>query len=102
MNTTTRFETTQTNENTSPRWIQVGFWGSFVIAIAVVLRRLVALVLPARSSPSQMLSLDAAFASHKILTLAHILPAVAFVLLTPFVLSGKTKRPKLARLHFLL
>ena len=32
-----------------------------------------------------MAELDAAFASHAALTLAHILPALAFVLLTPFV-----------------
>jgi hypothetical protein len=32
-----------------------------------------------------MVALDAVFASHTILTLAHILPAMTFVLLTPFV-----------------
>ena len=32
-----------------------------------------------------MVALDAIFASHNLLTLAHILPALAFVLLAPFV-----------------
>jgi hypothetical protein len=36
-----------------------------------------------------MAGLDATFASHAALTLAHILPALAFVLLTPFVLSRR-------------
>jgi hypothetical protein len=32
-----------------------------------------------------LVELDAAFASHAVLTLAHILPALVFVLLTPFI-----------------
>jgi Predicted membrane protein (DUF2306) len=56
-----------------------------VISVVVVLRRTVALVRPPQSAPPQLAALDAAFASHAALTLAHILPALAFVLLTPFV-----------------
>lgn len=65
------------------RWLRVGFWACIVIAVAVVLRRTVALAHPLQSGPPQLAKLDAAFASHAALTLAHILPALAFVLLTP-------------------
>ena len=68
-----------------PRWLRVGFWFCTVIAVAVVLRRLFALEAPSRSGPPQLVALDAAFRSHAALTLAHILTALAFVLLAPFV-----------------
>ena len=68
-----------------PRWLHVGFWFCTVIAVAVVLRRLFALEAPSQSGPPQLVALDLAFRSHAALTLAHILPALAFVLLTPFV-----------------
>src|ERR1700760_4018358 len=67
-----------------PRLLRVGFWICFVIAVAVVIRRGVALVHPPQSSPPQLAGLDETFASHAALTLAHILPALAFVLLLPF------------------
>ena len=67
------------------RWLRVGFWVCIVIAVAVVLRRIVALEHPSQSAPPQLAELDAAFASHVALTLAHIVPALAFVVLTPFV-----------------
>jgi len=67
------------------RWLRIGFWACTVISVAVVLRRIVALAHPPQSAPPQLAELDAAFASHAALTLAHILPALAFVLLTPFV-----------------
>ena len=67
------------------RWLRVGFWACTVISVAVVLRRTVALAHPPQSAPPQLAELDAAFASHAALTLTHILPALAFVLLTPFV-----------------
>ncbi|HZR56074.1 MAG TPA: DUF2306 domain-containing protein [Terriglobales bacterium] len=67
-----------------PRWLRVGFWICIVIAIAVVLRRVFALAYPPHSAPAQLAALDAAFASHAILTLAHILPALAFVVISPF------------------
>jgi hypothetical protein len=56
-----------------------------VIAVAVVLRRIVALIHPQQSAPPQLAALDAAFRSHAVLTLAHILPALAFVAVAPFV-----------------
>lgn len=67
------------------RWLRVGFWACIVIAVAVVLRRIVALAHPPQSAPPQLAELDAAFASRAVLTLAHILPALAFVVLTPFI-----------------
>jgi len=67
------------------RWLRIGFWACIVISVAVVIRRTVALAHPSQSAPPQLAELDAAFASHAALTLAHILPALSFVLLTPFV-----------------
>ena len=74
-----------------PGWLKVGFWICVVIAVAAVLRSGPVLVHPGgavESSPTA--ALDAVFASHATLTLAHILPAMAFVLLTPFVLLRRT------------
>ena len=65
--------------------LKVGFWACTVVAVAVVVRRLIALGHPSQINP-QLVALDAAFSSHPALTLAHILPAIAFVLLTPVVL----------------
>ena len=67
------------------RWLRIGFWACTAISVAVVLRRIVALAHPPQSAPPQLAALDAAFASHATLTLAHIIPALAFVALTPFV-----------------
>jgi hypothetical protein len=67
------------------RWIRICFWLCIVIAVAAVIRRLVALAHPAQSGPPQLVALDAVFSSHTALTLAHIVPALAFVLLTPLL-----------------
>lgn len=67
------------------RWLRVGFWICILIAVAVVFRRMAALAHPPQSAPPQLAQLDAAFASHAALTLAHILPALAFVVIIPFV-----------------
>jgi Predicted membrane protein (DUF2306) len=83
-----------------PRWLQAGFWICTLIAVAVVLRRLVALVHPSQAGPPQMVALDAVFASHATLTLAHILPAMAFVLLTPFVLLRQRSASWAERMFF--
>jgi hypothetical protein len=71
-------------ENRSPLLLRIGFWICVVIAIAVVVRRLFALAAVSHNGPPQMAALDDAFASHAALTLAHIIPAVLFVLLSPF------------------
>jgi hypothetical protein len=86
-----------------PLWLRLGFWACIVISIAVVIRRVLALAYPPHSAPPQLAGLDAIFASHRTLTLAHILPALAFVAVTPFVVfrnSAETIWPE--RLLFLL
>jgi len=67
------------------RWLRIGFWACIAISIAVVVRRTVALAHPPQSAPPQLAALDAAFASHATLTLLHIIPALMFVVLAPFV-----------------
>ena len=69
--------------------LRVGFWICSVIAVAVVIRRVLALAYPPRSAPPQLTALDAVFASHAALTLVHILPALAFVVLTPLVFARR-------------
>ncbi len=70
----------------APLWLKVGFWTCTLIAVVVVVRRIVALKFPSSSGPVQLVELDRIFASHAALTLAHILPALAFVLLAPFAI----------------
>ena len=66
--------------------LRIGFWACTAIAIAVVIRRILALADPPRSAPPQLAALDALFASHAALTLAHIVPALVFVLIAPLVI----------------
>ena len=75
--------------NSRPRWLFTGLWISIVIAVAVVIRRLLALFHPSRSGPPQLATLDAFFAGHAALTLAHIVPALFFVLLIPMFYSRR-------------
>jgi hypothetical protein len=72
-------------------WLRIGYWACIVIAMAVVVRRVLALAYPPRSAPPPVAGLDVVFASHTALTLAHILPALAFVLLTPFFVFRRTE-----------
>jgi len=67
----------------SPLWLRIGFWFCVLIAVAVVVRRVLALAAPAHNGSPQMAGLDDAFASHAALTLAHILPALLFVTVAP-------------------
>src|ERR1051325_7997556 len=83
---------TQPNKHSSPLWLRVGFWICIVIAVAAVLRRLIALAYPPRSGPPQMSGLDNVFASQVALTLAHILPALAFVVVPPFLYIRREAR----------
>jgi hypothetical protein len=83
------------------RWLRFGFWACIVISIAVVVRRVVALAYPPHSAPPQLAALDGLFASHATLTLAHILPALAFVVVSPFfVLWSDAERTWPERLLF--
>lgn len=88
------------SKTATPLWLLTGFWASIAISVAVVVRRLVAIVHPPLSAPPQMAGLDAAFASHAALTVAHIVPAMAFVLLTPFVFLRRTATGWAERLLF--
>src|ERR1700757_4898869 len=88
------------SKKAAPLWLLTGFWASIAISVAVVVRRLVAIVHPSQSAPPQLAVLDAAFASHAALTIAHIVPAMAFVLLTPFVLLRRTQAAWAERLLF--
>jgi len=65
--------------HTLPRPLRWALGICVVIAVAVVVRRVIALAYPAHSGPPQLLALDALFASHAALTLVHILPALFFV-----------------------
>ena len=76
----------------APLPLRFGFWLCIVIAVAVVIRRIIALTGPPRPSPAPMAGLDLAFAEHAALTLAHIIPALIFVLLVPVVIFRKGPR----------
>jgi hypothetical protein len=68
----------------APGYLRVGFWAAIVIAVAAALRRLIVLVWPLHAAAPEMAALDQVFASHAALTIAHIVPALAFVVVTPF------------------
>jgi len=76
----------------SPLWLRIGFWISILIGAAAVLRRMVALAAPTQGGPPQMVGLDQTFAAHTGLTLAHIIPAILFVLLSPLVVFSRFAR----------
>ena len=77
--------------STVKRILQVGFWICIVIAVLVVARRLVALETGGgtTSRAAELANLDSSFASHAALTLAHIIPALLFVLIVPVVVFGR-------------
>ncbi|HEX4320509.1 MAG TPA: DUF2306 domain-containing protein [Acidobacteriaceae bacterium] len=78
-------------QSRSPLGLRIGFWICIVIAVAVVIRRVLAIASPSNSAPPAVAALDAVFASHAVLTLAHILPALAFVLIVPFYFFGSAR-----------
>jgi Predicted membrane protein (DUF2306) len=75
----------------APLWLRVGCWACVLIAVAAVIRRVFALLHPPHSAAPQLARLDKVFASHATLTLAHILPALLFVLVTPFFVFRESK-----------
>ena len=85
---------THSHDARAPLWLRTGFWVCIVISVAVVLRRIVALATPARNALPQLAALDNTFAAHAALTLTHILPALLFVLLVPFMVFRTTNRPR--------
>jgi hypothetical protein len=75
-----------------PLAFKIGFWICIVIAVAVVIRRLVALSTPpSANAPPQLAGLDAYFVGHAALTYVHILCALAFVLLLPLLFWRRTR-----------
>ncbi|MGC2696931.1 MAG: DUF2306 domain-containing protein [Candidatus Angelobacter sp.] len=60
-----------------------------VIGGAAAIRRMVALAYPAKNGPAQFADLDALFLAKASLTLAHIVPALALMLLVPFQFSRR-------------
>jgi hypothetical protein len=60
-----------------------------VIGATAAILRMVALAHPAKNGPPQLVELDALFAAKASLTLAHILPALALMLLVPFQFSRR-------------
>jgi Predicted membrane protein (DUF2306) len=75
-----------------PLGLRIGFWFCISIAVAAVLRRVFALSThPSPHAPPQLASLDTYFVSHAALTYAHILCALAFVLLLPLLFWKRTR-----------
>ena len=75
-----------------PFSLGIGFWLCIVIAIAVVIRRVIALSTPPDPrAPAQLATLDAWFAAHAALTYVHILCALVFVLLLPMLFWTRTR-----------
>jgi hypothetical protein len=88
----TRLESSNTlslRTKAAPLWLRTGFWICIGIAVAVVIRRLAALAHPSQSGPPQLAGLDAVFASHAALTVAHIVPALVLVVLLPLFYSRR-------------
>lgn len=83
-----------------PLWLLAGFWFCVAIAIAVVIRRMIALIRPSHGGPPQMAAMDATFSSHAVLTMMHIIPAAMFVLLSAAALLRRTRGEWLERLFF--
>ena len=90
----------------NPAWTRPVLYILCFIAAAAALRRIVALlVAKAATAPAGPFGgLDAAFAARKGLTLAHIIPALVFVLLLPLWFSARmrTNEPTHRRLTWLL
>jgi Predicted membrane protein (DUF2306) len=75
-----------------PLGLKIGFWFCIAIAVAVVIRRVVALSTPlSPSAPPQLAGLDAYFTAHATLTYIHILCALAFVVLLPLLFWRRTR-----------
>jgi hypothetical protein len=87
-------------EAPAPVVLRLGFWLSIAVAVAAVIRRLTALANPTRLSSGPTAGLDLAFSQHALLTLAHIIPALCFVVLAPFVILWRRGRPAWADMLF--
>ena len=84
-----------------PMPLLIGFWVCVAISIAVVIRRMVLLREPANDGAKPLAQINATFSAHATLTLAHIVPALLFVLLAVGVLFRLSSAKWLPRLFFL-
>ena len=87
-----------------PGWLRAGFWICIVIAVAVVIRRMIALLTAGTYAGSPPLNeLDAWFRAHAVLTWVHISVALAFVIMLPFLFRVSTaKSDTLEKAFFIL
>ena len=87
-----------------PGWLRAGFWICIVIAVAVVIRRMIALLTAGTYAGSPpMNELDAWFRAHAVLTWVHISVALAFVIMLPFLFRVSTaKSDTLEKAFFIL
>ncbi|QNI36795.1 DUF2306 domain-containing protein [Edaphobacter albus] len=80
------------SESHQSTWARPVLYILCLIAAAAALRRIVALLLVGASSlTGQYANLDRVFAEHKGLTLAHIVPALVFVVLLPLWFSARVR-----------
>ena len=93
-------ENSRLKDGAAPRWLKIWLWVCIVIALAAAARRFIILLRP--SGSSVLSGLDTTLASRTSLTLAHIIPATAFVLLAPFVLFKADNKRWLERTLSLL
>jgi hypothetical protein len=84
----------------TPPWLAICFWLCIMIALAAATRRFITLARP--SGGSLVSGLDNTFASRTALTLGHIIPATAFVILAPVVLFRTSRKRWLERALLLL
>jgi uncharacterized membrane protein len=69
-----------------------------LIGGAAAIRRIVAIVHPPQNVPTQLAGLDEVFASKPVLTMAHVVPGLALVVIIPFQFS-RTFRTRHLRAH---
>jgi hypothetical protein len=92
-----RKEIVMATTNGRSTWTRPVLYILCLIAAAAALRRIVALFLVSASARTgQYADLDADFAAHKALTLAHVVPALIFVLLLPLWFSARVRRKEQA------
>lgn len=83
----------QAASDRSSRFKWVVLYGLCFIGAAAALRRIAVLLWPGPlSEGTQYAYLDAQFASHRALTLMHIVPALVFVVLLPFWFSPRVRQ----------
>ena len=90
----------QTTKAASSRglWICIGL--SLAVALAAAVRRLAALAHPSAAGPPQMIALDSRIQNHTMLTVGHLVPAIVFVCLVPWVFRRGAFRDTAVRLLY--